>query len=425
MKILLVNTYDRGGAANACLRLHEGLQREGVECSILFKTKQKNISNSGIVNPLKIKATTFQKGINKLKRILIELKLLKPTQKITNSFLKTRDPNLVLFSYPTSNYDITESPLYKEADIINLHWVAGLLDYKSFFEKNTKPVVWTLHDINPFSGGGHADDKIIGVNKHGCPIYREFTNREKFEFEKIINYKLKIFRNAKSVHIVSLCNWMSYKVKNSLVFNKFSISLIPNGIDSTIFKPRNKEFSRNILNLSNNKKVVLFVADSIDINYKGYVFLKKALKELENNNLVLVAIGSSREVNEMPYYVKELGVINDERLMSIAYSAADVFVIPSLADNLPNTVLESIMCGTPVIGFPVGGIPDMIQDGVNGLLTKDVSVSSLADSLNLFLNTADQFDSNKIRENAVKKYDQKIQADNYIKLFEGIFENKL
>jgi glycosyltransferase involved in cell wall biosynthesis len=111
--------------------------------------------------------------------------------------------------------------------------------------------------------------------------------------------------------------------------------------------------------------------------------------------------------------------------MSIAYSASDVFVIPSLMDNLPNTVLESLMCGTPVIGFPVGGIPDMIQDGENGLLTQDISVSSLLETLIKFLNSSELFDRNKIRENAVKKYDQKLQAGSYIKLFDSILKETL
>ncbi|WP_456377840.1 glycosyltransferase [Lutibacter sp.] len=424
MKILLINTYDRGGAANACLRLHTGLQKEGIESSILFKSQQKIIPNSAVIKPLQRQLAASAKIKNKVRRILIELKLVKKRKPKENLFIKNRNKNLELFSYPTSNYDITNHPLYKEADIINLHWVAGLLDYKSFFEKNTKPVVWTLHDMNPFTGGEHYSETIVGIDEKGFPVKREFTIVEKEEINKVLEAKSAIFKNVKNLHIISLCNWMIGEVKKSAAFNKFPITIIPNGINSEIFKSRNKEYSRAVLGLPKYKKVVLFVADSISNHRKGFVFLKKAFEQLKDDNVVLCAIGSKKSNLNSINNVVELGPIYDERLMSIAYSAADVFVIPSLMDNLPNTVLESIMCGTPVIGFPVGGIPDMIQHGENGMLTKDISVSSLVETLSLFLKSTDQFDRDKIRENAVKKYDQKIQAANYIKLFESIIENK-
>jgi glycosyltransferase involved in cell wall biosynthesis len=108
--------------------------------------------------------------------------------------------------------------------------------------------------------------------------------------------------------------------------------------------------------------------------------------------------------------------------MSVVYSAADVFVIPSLMDNLPNTVLESLMCGTPVIGFPVGGIPDMIQNGENGFITEEISVNSLVNTINKFLDNPNCFNKVEIRNNAVKKYDQKVQSKKYIDLFESILK---
>ena len=146
---------------------------------------------------------------------------------------------------------------------------------------------------------------------------------------------------------------------------------------------------------------------------------------MANPNLVLCAIGEKNNNLEAIDNVLELGSIYDEKLMSVAYSAADVFVIPSLMDNLPNTVLESLMCGTPVIGFPVGGIPDMIQDGVNGFITKEISVDSLVETINKFLNNPSCFNKTEIRENAIKKYDQKVQSEKYIDLYTKILnENK-
>ncbi len=200
---------------------------------------------------------------------------------------------------------------------------------------------------------------------------------------------------------------------------------IPYGLNKDIFAHGDKNSSRDILNIPKDKKVILFVAESIHNNRKGFVYLKKAFEQLDLDDLVLCSIGNKNGSLVSFKNSIELGTVYDEKMMSIAYSAADVFVIPSLMDNLPNTVLESLMCGTPVIGFPVGGIPEMIEDGVNGLITKEISVSSLAESLILFLKSDKTFNSSKISEDAVKKYELKIQASSYIKLFDSILKSTI
>ena len=182
MKILIINTYDRGGAANACLRLYQGLLDEGIDASLLLKKKQKNLPNAEILAPQKQKKSILQKLNAKLKTLMRELNLIKKESTSPQlSFLKNRPQSLELFSFPDSNFDITDSPLYQEADIINLHWVAGFLDYKSFFEKNTKPVVWTLHDMNPFTGGEHYEENYSGIGIDGFPIEKnKGTKGEKY-----------------------------------------------------------------------------------------------------------------------------------------------------------------------------------------------------------------------------------------------------
>jgi glycosyltransferase involved in cell wall biosynthesis len=424
MKILIVNSYDVGGAAKACIRLHEGLLDKEIDSTILFKVKQKSISNSVQFKKLPAKKTKIQRIKLKIYRILKELKIIKPKPVKKQSAIVDRHLNLEMFSFPNSNFDITESELYKEADIINLHWVAEFLDYETFFKKNTKPVIWTLHDMNPFSGGEHFTEEFLGINKKGKPIKRVISESEKKIFSKNIIFKKNALKNASNLHIVVLCNWMKNEVKKSILFKDYPIHLIANGINTNVFKPREKAFSREILNIPQNKKVILFVSDSLINNRKGFAFLDKAFEELKKEDIFLCAIGKKNNLKHNNDNILELGSISDERLMSIAYSAADVFVIPSLMDNLPNTVLESIMCGTPVVGFPVGGIKDMIEDGVNGLLTKDISVASLVEALTLFLRTSGNYNCLDIRKRALKKYSQNVQSKHYINLFESIY-NKL
>lgn len=426
MKVLIVNTYDKGGAANSCLRLHKGLLKSGVDSSVLLRNKEKNISCTEVINPRIQVISRIQKVKNKFRRILKELKLLneRPLSE-KEIFLRNRVKGLEWYSFPDSKFDIMESKLYKEATIVNLHWAANFVDYKSFFEKNTKPVVWTLHDMNPFTGGEHYEEAYLGIDELGFPIKR-LKSKEEIRFDKDnLAIKIQALSNAANLTIVTPSEWLADEARKSEVFNGRSVFCIPYGLDSEVFAPRGKNYSRALLNIPKDKQVILFVSDSIDKNRKGFIFLKKAVEQLANPNLVLCAIGDKNNNLEAIENVLELGSIYDERLMSVAYSAADVFVIPSLMDNLPNTVLESLMCATPVIGFPVGGIPDMIQDGVNGFITKEISVDSLVETINKFLNNPSCFSEVEIRNNAIKKYDQKVQSERYIDLFSKILNKKI
>ena len=423
MKVLIVNTYDKGGAANACLRLHEGLLQEAIHSKVLLKLKEKSLPKTNQFQQNQSSKSKLQiikeKGLLFLRVMGI---LNKPKQSQEQQFLRHREPGLELFSFPNSNFDITSSPLYQEADIINLHWVANFLDYESFFSKNTKPVVWTLHDMNPFTGGEHYQETFLGMNASGNPNKRRISESEKRIFKKNLSVKVKAIQSTPNISVVAPSEWLCMEAQNSKVFNSKPVYCIPYGINSEIFKPRDKNFSRAILNIPKDKKVILFVADSITNHRKGYAYLNQALNFLQDDDVVLCAVGSKKTALESAKNIIELGAIYDERLMSMVYSAADVFVIPSLMDNLPNTVLESLMCGTPVIGFPVGGITDMVQDGDNGLLTKTITSTALLDSIQMFLESMDTFNRERIRENALKKYDLKVQADAYIKLFNTILK---
>ncbi|MDR7372331.1 glycosyltransferase [Flavobacterium aquidurense] len=423
MKVLLVNTYDRGGAANACKRLHLGFLLKGINSNVLLRFKQNNWPESKCFRQPQKKNTFHDKVLNKAKRILKELKLysdIDVSKRMHQDFLSQRNRNLEMFSFPNSDLDITQSELYKEADIINLHWVANFLDYKTFFEINKKPVVWTLHDMNPFTGGEHYLEEFLGIDKDGYPIKRKLSPEEIQISNENLTLKKEVLDKFSNLTVVTPSEWLAKKARESQVFKNAKIHCIPYGLDASIYTPRDKKYSRELLSIPEGKQVILFVADSISNNRKGFIFLKRAFEQLSDSNLVLCAIGDKNSDLELIENVLELGSIYDERLMSIAYSAADVFVIPSLMDNLPNTVLESLLCGTPVIGFPVGGIVDMIQDGVNGFLTDEISVNSLMITLQKFLKNPSCFDRVSIREDAIKKYDQSVQSQKYIDLFSSI-----
>src|SRR5690606_9752086 len=196
-----------------------------------------------------------------------------------------------------------------------------------FFKKNTKPVVWTLHDMNPFTGGEHYEEEYLGVDENGYPIIRVVSEKEKKVFKKNLELKLDALKSVKNLHIVTLCKWMNNEVKKSVVFKNYPIYLIPNGIDTSIFKAKDKKYARELLNLPIDKRIILFVADSIDNNRKGFTYLRKAFENLNDSNLILCAIGHINEENPVTDNIIELGIIKDENMMCNIYNAADVFVI--------------------------------------------------------------------------------------------------
>jgi glycosyltransferase involved in cell wall biosynthesis len=413
IKVLIINAYDIGGAANACLRLHLGLLNSNIQSKLLVKNKYKNY-------PAVYKFQQYSRGSFILKTLKKNKRFRKIFKNKKEAFIENRDPKLEMFSFPYSKFDITTSKLYKDADIINLHWIAGFIDYKSFFKKNTKPVVWTLHDMNPFTGGEHYSEKFLGIDNSGNPIKRKITEQEIEIIDRNLKIKEESLSCVNNLTVVAPSKWLQEEAKKSQVFKDKNVHLIPYGLDENIYKPKNKLESRKTLNLPDNKIIVLFVAHSLDNSRKGFAYLKSALESLNTSNVLLCSVGANSVEFNGSIETIHLGQINDEELMSKVYSAADVFVIPSLMDNLPNTVLESLMCGTPVIGFPVGGIPDMIDHGINGLLTKEISVASLQETLHYFIENNKKFDGNSIRMNALMKYNLDRQAKEYISLFKTL-----
>jgi len=419
MKILLVNTLNTGGAAKACIRLHQGLLKKSIASKLLLKEKtSRDIPETyQFANPKKVKNNIIP---NRIRKYLTDNR--KPNNQKELEFIKSRSPLLEVFSYPFSKIDITENTLYKESDIVHLHWVANFLDYPSFFQKNKKPVVWTLHDANPFLGGEHYAERFCGIDDRGYPISRKYAKREMTESERLIKEKRDTLQSVTNLHVVCPSRWLQNESENSYLFHKFPHHNIPYGYPTEIFKPLDKKYSRYLLGIPNNKFVILFVSESLTNFRKGYVFLKRSIENLSpkyKDGVLLCAIGGNNSFNNVDHTL-ELGPINDDRLMAIAYSAADIFVIPSLEDNLPNTMIESLLCGTPVIGFPTGGIAETIIDSFNGFLCQEISVSCLQKMIEEAILKGTLFNRGSISEDASRKFNLLGQANKYISLYESI-----
>jgi glycosyltransferase involved in cell wall biosynthesis len=285
------------------------------------------------------------------------------------------------FSYPILGTDLSRKEEIKNADVIYIHWaLGGFINFKSIREiaKLGKPVIFFMHDMWNITGGCHHSFTCQKYTEHcyNCQMLVPDRERDRSfrEFEK----KWKLYNGFSNLYFVAPSKWLYNCAHESELTKRKPIYYIPNIIDHSFFKPFDKIIAKKILNIDASETVIAFAAASINSPYKGWQFLKESLYLLHNDknfasNITILIFGNgySKDIAQsIPFKIKFMGFLRDEYSTMLSYNAADVFIAPSLADNLPTTVLESLSCGTPVVGFDVGGIPDMIKNKENGYLAK-------------------------------------------------------
>jgi glycosyltransferase involved in cell wall biosynthesis len=313
-----------------------------------------------------------------------------------------------------------------DAHILNLHWIANFVDLGTFFDRVDVPVVWTLHDMNAFTGGCHYNVGCDRYKSHcgACPqlgsdddrdLSRAIWQRKSDAYPSAID--------AGQLHIVAPSRWLAEEARQSTLFSEIPITVIPNGIDTTVFAPCDDTGLRQALGMAPDDLALLFVADSTTNQRKGFGLLLEALSGLDlGAHVHLMSVGAHEPEIASSVTHHHLGRITNDCLLAAIYSAADVFVIPSLQDNLPNTVLESMACGTPVVGFDVGGIPDMVRPEETGWLAETGDVPSLRRTIRQALgdDEARRCRAKRCREVAEAEYQLHHQADAYRQLYREV-----
>lgn len=405
-----------GGAAIACLRLLDVLNKnQGIEAKLLVQEKKK--SNS---NVFEIAKTTWQKRLAFVRFIRERL------------FFRFHEKNKeVRFAFSPANIgiDISQHPLVQEADILHIHWINfGFLSIESLKKliALNKPIVFTMHDMWLITGGCHHSGDCENYHKTcgNCIQYLKNSSQNDLSF-KIWTRKNTIFNPsplAMVIDVVACSQWLANRAKKSSLFKNSKISSIPNPIDTNLFYQKGKHESRLQLGLPANKKLVLFVAMKVSVLWKGFSYFEESLNLLKSDNqeleLIILGEADNELLEKLPYKSHTLGRINDFEKISTIYSAADVFVIPSIQENLPNTIMESLACGTPAVGFEVGGIPEMIEHKKTGFLAKYKSAESLAEGIQWILNEADKEQLSKnCREKVLQNYSQEVVAMQYIEVY--------
>ena len=403
MKIAMLNTSDaRGGAAVAARRLKESLAEAGVEVTMVVREKMTD--DPGVVS---VNGGWLRRKINRF-RFLWERGVI-----FLNNGCTRRD--LFAVSIADTGIDVSQHPEIQSADIIHLHWInQGFLSLRGVKKLLAlgKPVVWTLHDMWPATGICH----YAWTCEHyrtacgACPFLH--SRYEHDLARRIQRKKEKIYTPGLQLVTVSEC--LAGKCRESALTARLPVQVIPNALDTVLFSPGDKAGARRVLGLPAEKKVLVMGAARIDNPVKGFLPLKEALGKISpevRENVLLVLFGAFKDemlLNDFPVAVDWRGPISSAQTLRDLYRAGDVFLAPSLEDNLPNTVMEALSCGTPVAGFLTGGIPELVDHGLNGHLAPRGDADSLARSTEWILSHPDPA---TLAENARKKVLENYTAD--------------
>ncbi len=429
MRVSIVNTEDRGGAANAAIRLHQGLLALNVD-SKLIVYRGREAADNKIVRAQKPIATTLAQSAMRL--------FLSHHRGLDKSPRSKPVSTCELFSDCRSANGVALKLHPAEIDVLNLHWVARFVDLPSLLPRfaGKVPIVWTLHDMQPLTGGCHytAGCEAFRSGCQNCPQLIQPGARD--ASAEIFQARLAALSHLgdRDLHIVAPSKWLLNEAARSAALSRFSGTCIPYGLDTDAFRPIPKDLARQKLGLPRHKRLLLFVSACVQNHRKGLDLLIGAVAQARQRypDLQVVAVGAKGKSGDDPFAGLDmitLGTLTDECRLAEAYSAADLFVIPSRQDNLPNTMLESIACGTPVVGFDIGGIPDAVRPGQTGWLAKQLSQESLAAAISEALLAMEdrglvaRYQAN-CRQIAETEFALVRQAEDYCKLFRGLVEHQ-
>ncbi|MBD2459691.1 glycosyltransferase family 4 protein [Oscillatoria sp. FACHB-1407] len=416
MKVLQISESDiDGGAARAAHRLHQGLSRLGVNSQVLVQRKLG--LDSAVIAP----ETKLMQGIATARITFDALPLKLYRHRSKNTFSVQWLPD-----------GVASQIARLKPDLINLHWVnLGYLQIETL-ARLKQPIVWSLHDMWAFTGGCHynqeCDHYQIACGK--CPQLGSHHQRDLSH--QIWRRKAKAWGHA-NLTIVALSSWMAECAAKSSLFCNLRIETIPNGLNTDVYHPIDKQTARHLLQLPQDKQIILFGSlQATSDSRKGFHLLQPALRQLSQtpwgDRLELVVFGASQpqEPPDFGFKAHYLGTFNDDLSLALVYSAADVFVLPSTQENLANTVMEAIACGTPCVAFKIGGTPDMIEHHNNGYLAKPYEVEDLAQGIVWVLDNEDRYRklSMRAREKAEQEFSQGIQAHRYLALFNDLIDQK-
>lgn len=413
MRVLIVNTSEKtGGAAVAANRLLDALNNNGVKAKMLVRDKL-----SDDITVVGLPQTPWRQWSFLWERLVVFFHL---------HFSKH---HLYEIDIANAGTDITRLREFREADIIHLHWInQGMLSLKVIRKilDSNKAVVWTMHDIWPASSICHYSRgcNYFKSHCHNCQLLPG-GGYDNDLASKVWKAKKRMLAD-RNIMFVACSKWLEGEVKRSALLVGQSITNIPNPIDTRVFCPGDKREARMAAGLPLDKRVILFVSQKVTDKRKGMEFFVGALERLvernpdvKDNTVVAILGGHAEDVADqlaLPSF--PLGYVSDERRIVSIYNSADAFVLPSLEDNLPNTIMEAMACGVPCVGFKVGGIPEMIDHRRNGYVAAVRDADDLAEGISWVLDPSHhaELSAEAVRKVSVR-YSQHSVAMKYIEVY--------
>ena len=425
--IALFNTYENhGGASRSALRLFDGLNRLRIPAKMYVASKQ--TERADVIRIPRGPASNSSTGLNanilqKAESARRRLSNLLPfLANDSQRYERVLSAGLTATPFRTDRGWCKVSslrPIGITPKIWNLHWITDFLDQPEVIPwmANKAPIVWTLHDMAPFTLGWHYEPYA----NERTPLFEQY--------EKIIcRRKTLLFSNISSDRLVfvSPSHWLCNKAKNSPLISKFRCEVIPYGLDTEVFRPLDKKQVRAEMGIPQDRIVLAFASHSTSDPRKNLKMLIEAISSTPDhirNQLALITLGENQPQLSGAFQSKHFGLLEHDSNIAKFYSAADVFICPSAQDNLPNTIIESMACGTPTIGFNIGGLPDLIRSGKSGWLLKSVNSESLTTAIGLLTQLGSEL-TNEMSENcrkiAVCEYSLATQARRYAGLFNDL-----
>lgn len=424
MRILHLTTHAAGnGAAVAVSRLHRGLIRSGHDSTMIALHVPRSTTDPTIQAFLP-SHSPFARVKRRLRRRLIERTL--------SPYARARDPYVEAMSDDRAPYGSEVVRKLPECDVITVHAMMGFIDYRGFFAEASEraPVVRVMHDMSFFTGGCHCDWGC-GRFTNQCGRCPQLSSKEEQDPSRQIWKRKRAAVSRLSpgrLHVVAPSRWLAGEARRSSLLRGIPVTVIPHGIDTGFYSPKDRRFCREILDLPHDRSIILFVAEPLARRNKGFADLAAAISHLKHRSdlfLLSAGTGTSPVPIDIPHVHQ--GWVSDERLLQILYSAADILVAPAPQEAFGQTVLEAMACGTPVIGFDAGGIRDLVRHGENGLLVQTGNVSALAEAIDSLLGDPFRLERmrTRARQIAVAEYDLTLQAKRYTHLYETILAGRL
>ena len=425
MRVLIVNTSERtGGAAVAAHRLMDALNNHGVKATMLVGDRSGGKMQTNSLTVVSLKGRWRQQWHFLWERLVIFF------------HLHLRRKHLFELDIANAGTDITGLRVFREADVIHLHWVnQGMLSLDGIRKmlRSGKPVVWTMHDMWPATAICHL---TLGCNNfkttcHHCKYLP--GNGSANDLSANVWRKKQEVLSRQSVTFVTCSRWLESEARQSALLTEHKITSIPNPIDTYIYKKNSKVEARQHLGLPHDKQIILFVSQRVTNRNKGINYLVEACQllvkkypDMQERTGVAILGGHAEEIEGLlPFETYPLGYVSDERRIVDVYNAADTFVLPSLSENLPNTIMEAMACGVPCIGFKVGGIPEEIDHQKNGYVAAYCDAQDLARGLRWVLAEADYEALSKTAVTKVKRcYSQQSVALRYTEVYNEAIARK-